>query len=173
MGRDLLLKHLGKVIGNGNTTSIWDDSWISTTENIRPFGPPREVDKDLVVADLHTRGSHDWNQVRVELIFPEVAHLILQIKPSSLNAEDVFCWRKARNGIYSVKTSYFAALDSTERPTVAPPTPDNFTWNRHVWDINTSEKTEANSLEALQRSSGPGCQLTSERFGSTGGMSSL
>ncbi|CDY56144.1 BnaC06g41330D [Brassica napus] len=55
-----------------------------------PFGPPREMKKNLVVADLLTHGSHDWNQARVELIFPEVTHLILQIKPSSLNAEDAF-----------------------------------------------------------------------------------
>ncbi|KAF3518087.1 hypothetical protein DY000_02059356 [Brassica cretica] len=96
--------------------------------------------KNLVVADLLTHGSHDWNQARVELIFPEVAHLILQIKPSSLNAEDAFCWQRARNGIYSVKTGYYAALDSTDHPTIASPAPDNFTWNRHVWDINTSEK---------------------------------
>lgn len=140
IGRDLLLKHLGKAIGNGNSTSIWSDSWISTTENIRPFGPPRERKKNLVVADLLTHGSHDWNQARVELIFPEVAHLILQIKPSSLNTEDASCWQRARNGIYSIKMGYYAALDSTDHPTVAPPTPDNFTWNRHVWDINTSEK---------------------------------
>lgn len=140
LGRDLLLKHLGKAIGNGNTTSIWYDSWISTSENVRPIGPPREAEKDLVVADLLTHGSHDWNQARVALIFPELAHLILQIKPSSLNAEDAFCWQKARTGIYSVKTGYYAALDSTEQPIVAPPAPDNFTWNQHVWSINTSEK---------------------------------
>lgn len=27
-GRDLLIQHLGKTIGNGETTSLWLDSWI-------------------------------------------------------------------------------------------------------------------------------------------------
>lgn len=92
MGRDLLLKHLGKAIGNSETTSVWYDSWISTTEDIRLYGPPIERDRDLVVADILTRGKPNWIHSRVEALCPQYAHLIYQIKPSSLNAEDVYCW---------------------------------------------------------------------------------
>lgn len=38
-GRDLLKAGLGKVIGNGLTTKVWQDSWISLSHEMRPFGP--------------------------------------------------------------------------------------------------------------------------------------
>lgn len=138
-GRDLLLKHLGKAIRNGNTTSIWGDSWISTKGDIRPYGPARKLDTDLVVADLLTRGSHEWIPARVELILPEVAHLIYQIKPSSFDTHDAFCWQKTRNDIYSVKSGYYAAVETTEHPALDHPVPDDFIWKPHVWAITTSE----------------------------------
>ena len=51
-GRDLLLKHLGKTIGNGMTTGVWTNSWISTSAQTLVYGPPKEEDRDLVVSDL-------------------------------------------------------------------------------------------------------------------------
>lgn len=38
-GRNLLREHLGRAIGNGLSTKVWKDSWISLDENIKPFGP--------------------------------------------------------------------------------------------------------------------------------------
>lgn len=39
-GIQVLKLQLGKAIGNGNTTKIWSDSWMSPTSKLLPFGPP-------------------------------------------------------------------------------------------------------------------------------------
>lgn len=39
-GRDLLLSHLGKAIGNGYTTRVWSDSWINLAD-YAPSDPPQ------------------------------------------------------------------------------------------------------------------------------------
>ena len=90
-GRDLLIRHLGKVIGNGNSTKVWSNSWLSSSEDMRILGPPREIDRDLVVADLMIRGSNEWNHTKIEATCPQVAHLIYLIRPSAHNMEDIFC----------------------------------------------------------------------------------
>lgn len=107
------------------------------------------LDRDLVVAVLLTRGEHNWIPARVELLFPDVAHLIYKIKPSSFDAKDAFCWQKSRNSIYPVKIGYYAALEASGRSAPPIPVQENFSWKGHVWSISTSEKTKDVYLEAL------------------------
>lgn len=38
-GRDLLVKHLGCAIGNGDKVNVWDDHWLSPLEQKAPMGP--------------------------------------------------------------------------------------------------------------------------------------
>ncbi|CAA7037002.1 unnamed protein product, partial [Microthlaspi erraticum] len=47
IGRDLLLQKLGKAIGNGRSTSLWNDPWLSLTTPTCPVGPTRDQDKTL------------------------------------------------------------------------------------------------------------------------------
>lgn len=51
-GRDLLQGNIGRAIGNGNTTSVWRDSWISLDNQLKSYGPIKEAVQDLTVADL-------------------------------------------------------------------------------------------------------------------------
>jgi len=55
LGRDLLLQHLGKTIGYGESTNIWSDSWIQSDANLKPYGSVLLQDKDLLVSDILTR----------------------------------------------------------------------------------------------------------------------
>ena len=55
VGRDLLLKHLVKEIGNRENTNIWSDSWIHPESNLKPTGPIALQDKDLMVAEILKR----------------------------------------------------------------------------------------------------------------------
>ena len=70
-GRDLLLKQLGKVIGNGSETKIWFDPWISTSQKLLPHGPLKEGYNDLYVSDLITRGSCTWNKEKIMSLLPD------------------------------------------------------------------------------------------------------
>ena len=139
-GRDLLVRHLGKAISNGETTKVWGDSWLSTTEHLAICGPPNETDRDLVVADLMLRGSARWNESNVESILPTVAHFIYQIFPSSLNAEDKFCWQRTKSGIYSVRSEYYSMIECTEATTNQIVTNREFNWHKNIWAVETTPK---------------------------------
>lgn len=74
-GRDLLVQNLGKVIGNGLTTKIWQDNWISPTEQLRPFRPVLEDASDLRVSDLLTTDLK-WNKKKIHELLPDFADKI-------------------------------------------------------------------------------------------------
>ncbi|KAL0771040.1 hypothetical protein Bca101_036191 [Brassica carinata] len=59
--RDLLITQLGKAVGDGNSTRVWKDRWILSNNTGTPVGPPKEMDRDLMVSDLLTRGTNEWN----------------------------------------------------------------------------------------------------------------
>lgn len=111
-GRDLLVSKLGVAIGNGEGTRIWREPWLSTTSPARTFGPPREEDQDLVVADLLCRGGNEWNVARVNQILPHLKDEILLLKPSVLGASDSYVWLGTANGEYSAKSGYYIAAIS-------------------------------------------------------------
>lgn len=110
LGRDLLVTNLGKVIGDGNSTIVWQDRWILNGSIGRPFGPPIEMDQDLMVADLLRRGSNEWNVPKVKSLFPLISKKILSISPSTLGANDAFVWTPTKDGVYSTKPGYFVAM---------------------------------------------------------------
>ncbi|XP_048591461.1 uncharacterized protein LOC125576128 [Brassica napus] len=109
-GRDLLVTNLSRAIGNGESTRVWKDPWLSTLSPVRPIGPAREEDQDLVVADLICRGSNEWNVQRVERVLPQYLNDILRIKPSILGSQDSYVWLAARSGSYSAKSGYHVAI---------------------------------------------------------------
>lgn len=103
-GRDLLITHLRKAIGNGETTSLWSDSWICPERNIKPFGPITEKEQDLMVSDILTRESREWNQEKIENLLPELSSHILALRPSVLGSHDSFIWTLQKLGNYTAKS---------------------------------------------------------------------
>ena len=51
-GRDLIAPSLGKAIGDGNSTRVWQEAWIRAETLVRPIGPAREDELDTYVSDL-------------------------------------------------------------------------------------------------------------------------
>lgn len=84
-GLELLKPHLGKAIGNGMSTKVWQDSWISLEKNVKPIGPCTEEVLDLRVSDLLT-SDLKWNRRRLEEILPLLASQIQTIRPSTKGA---------------------------------------------------------------------------------------
>ncbi|CAA7029794.1 unnamed protein product [Microthlaspi erraticum] len=96
IGRDLLVEQLGKAIGDGQTTSLWNDSWLSHTSPIRPLGPPNLHDKDAKVASL-INGT-EWNKEKIEEMLPHHLPMIMKIRPSRRGAQDDYIWLPSKSG---------------------------------------------------------------------------
>ncbi|XP_009107743.1 uncharacterized protein LOC103833410 [Brassica rapa] len=139
-GCQLLQLQLGKAIGNGNSTKVWSDSWISSTSRTIPFGPPTEASRDLFVSDLLIRGSDEWNHTMVESTHPTLVQDIYLIKPSIYMVEDTYVWLKTKTGSYSVKSGYYALREAaTDQRAIQPPH-ETFNWQKLVWKLPTSPK---------------------------------
>lgn len=132
-GRDLLLLHLGKAIGNGDTTSLWQESWIKSNENLRFQGPVLQQDIDLMVSDVLTRETREWNRARIDNLMPELTSHIMSLRPSILDAHDAYIWPLTSNGSYSAKSGYNALI--TTKPHARPlHRPDNWNWKKNLWN---------------------------------------
>ena len=132
-GRDLLLNHLGKAIGNGESTRVWADSWVSPTVDIKPLGPIQLKDQDLLVSDLLSRETKEWNKHLVENTLPHLAELILSIRPNILGTEDSFIWTQHPSGIYSAKSGYYSFILSKIQSTSDLMIRDTWNWEKNIW----------------------------------------
>lgn len=132
-GRDLLLQHLGKTIGDGETTNLWSDSWIHPETGLKPYGPILLQDRDLMVSDILSRETKEWNRLRIEKLMPELTTHILAIRPSLLGAHDAYVWPLNKSGSYTVKSGYFAssAVNSTSMTRLGL---ENWNWKKYFWN---------------------------------------
>lgn len=137
-GCQLLKIQLGKAIGNGETTKIWEDSWIFPSHRFVPFGPPSEESSNYVVKDLLVRDTAEWNRPMVDSLLPELAADIYLIRHSTLQTEDKFCWHKMKSGSYSVKSGYYAWQEESTNPQLLSPTITDFNWKKFVWQEETA-----------------------------------
>ena len=136
-GRDLLRKHLGKAIGNGETTSVWKDSWISLDEDIKPYGPVPESFIDLKVSDLLT-SDLKWNEKRLAEILPQMASRIKCIHPSERGAADIYIWQPVKSGQYTTRSGYNSAVRNDTGGAAIPN--NGFDWIKDVWTGKFSPK---------------------------------
>lgn len=139
-GRDLILLNTCKTIGNGEDTNIWEEPWLSTTTLTRPMGPPEQSTQDVKVADLLCSTTGNWNRELVSHIFPIDAPAILSIRPSRTGAPDIHCWIPTKNGEYTTRTGYYAALDDHHKPLQALPNPPTCDWMGDIWSIHLPPK---------------------------------
>lgn len=109
---------VGKAIGNGLTTKIWKDSWISLHKDVRPYGPIHEKALDLTVADLLTTDMK-WNKKRVEELLPQIATEIQLLHPGHPASEDIFVWQPSRTGTYTTKSGYYTAATVSLAPSLS------------------------------------------------------
>ena len=133
LGRDLLLTHLGKAIGDGESTSVWNDFWIEPDANLKPFGPLTLQDRDLMVSDLLTRETREWNIAKVENLLPELKSHILSLRPSILGSRDSFIWPLQRSGSSTVKTGYNAIQSSKNQRENNCEVRESNLWNKLIW----------------------------------------
>lgn len=122
------------MIGDGTSTHVWSDSWINPELNLKPIGPVFQIDQDLMVSDLLTRETKEWNVARINSLMPELTSHILTLKPSLLDSHDSFVWPLQKSGQYSVKSGYYAIHSSNSTTEVIIPTTEQIDWKRMVWN---------------------------------------
>ncbi|XP_024006562.1 uncharacterized protein LOC112083067 [Eutrema salsugineum] len=160
--------NLGKAIGNGESTNIWYDSWLSSTEPLTPTGPPTEASKDLKVSDLIEEQSKDWNTDKINELFPDLLSTIKAIKPSKTLVCDSHIWLATKSGNYSTKTGYHLSVIDKARPTTREPNSTSFCWNSLVWQGNFSPKMKTFLWKIIKGALPTGENLSKRGFQAAG-----
>ncbi|XP_013616804.1 PREDICTED: uncharacterized mitochondrial protein AtMg00310-like [Brassica oleracea var. oleracea] len=62
VGRDLLAKNLGWIVGNGDSIKVWDDAWLTLDALCRPMGPATRESTELMVKDLILEETGERNR---------------------------------------------------------------------------------------------------------------
>lgn len=134
LGRDLLIKHLGKAVGNGDSINVWSDNWIEPVSNIKPIGPVLAQDVDLIVSDLRSRETREWNKAKIDCLLPELSSQILSIRPSILGIQDTYVWPLQKSGQYTAKSGYFSMHTQGDTSMSSPVLgPDTWNWKKNIW----------------------------------------
>lgn len=94
----MLRKSIGRLIGNGYGTLVWDPSWCGEKSLRERIGAVDERDINMKVVDL-------WDFTRLHTDLPEdIRKEIKQLPIAWLTTEDDrFFWRWSRDGKFSIK----------------------------------------------------------------------
>lgn len=124
------------------STKIWQDSWISLSSNLKPYGPLTEDMTDLRVSDLLT-SDLKWNSRIIEELLPDLSAKIQCMRLCQQGVEDAFIGQPLKSGIYSVKSGIYSVKSGYQSAmTVSHPphSSSSLDWYKDVWSTHTSEK---------------------------------
>lgn len=113
---------------------VWNDNWISCSQQLCPMGPPREEDCDMVVSDLMFPASTVWNLEKIKQCLPQHEDLIKRIVPSDCGMADSLAWLPDKTGCYTTKTGYTLEKINVEGNR------SNFKWQKCVWNVKCATK---------------------------------
>ena len=146
--RNLLKKNLGKAIGNGLSTRVWRDLWISLDVRNIPYGPIEEEALDLRVFDLLT-DDLKWNKQRIERFLPDFADQIQCLQPSLRGVEDRYVWQPLPSGNYTTRSGYHSVANNNQERQRDLPVQE-FDWIRDVWKTACSPKMKVFIWSVIQ-----------------------
>lgn len=99
-------------IGNGEKVKIWGDKWLPTLSTFRVSSPRLFLDPDSRVGELITAEETSWNSEAISAPFmPHEAEVIRSIPLSIRLPEDKLIWAPSFNGLFSVRSAYYGALE--------------------------------------------------------------
>ena len=116
--QDLIKQGIRVVIGNGASTNIWKDPWISSkpakgvlSTRMLPQGLHHSALNLSFVKDLIVDQGREWNLELLRSLFPEeVVSSISQIRLGACNTKDCFACDYSLDGQYSVKSGYWVQM---------------------------------------------------------------
>jgi len=159
LGRDLIKSQLGRSIGSGADTLIWNAPWISLSASVTPMGPPTHETQFMTVKDLICPISKTWNREKITTYLPHYQSEIFQLRPSRFGARGKFIWIPTKSGEYSTRTGYYAAEALQRLHRDAPPQPVTFNWNSEIWKKKCSPKIKFLLWKALKNALPLGANL--------------
>lgn len=113
-GTEILKQGIVKRIGNGQTTSIWNQNWIPRDYMLRALHPrsqnPPEMVSQLIIQEER---CWDCHKLREHMQEPDV-RIILNIPLSAINFADAWAWHYERTGQFTVRSAY-RLLSETRR----------------------------------------------------------
>ncbi|XP_074313641.1 uncharacterized protein LOC141648829 [Silene latifolia] len=105
--KQVLESGMRRRVGDGLSTRIWKDPWIPSTQTKRVISPRGNNDEEMLVVELLNADGRSWNSQKVRSLFlPFEQERVMNIKWSSVNSCDIWCWDAEKHGIYSVPTAY-------------------------------------------------------------------
>jgi len=147
-GRELLMKNLGWIVGDGQSINVWDDPWLSLSKQERPMGPPTEASATLSVLDLLLPGTSEWDVDRIRLVLPEYETKIRSITLSIMGTPEKLVWLGTKDGIYTAKSGYYAVSVELEN---GNPQDADFDWKKNVWNLDCAPKVKHFAWKLLKR----------------------
>lgn len=98
-------------VGNDKNIKIWDDKWLLTPSSFAVQSPPKILNAATMVNELMDADGKGWNYKLIsEIFWEEECVVISNIPLGKLIQEDKLIWNLTKNGIFFVKSAYFASL---------------------------------------------------------------
>lgn len=95
-----------------STISIWWDLWLKRGGSTHIFSSMFSCIEDWTVSYLFNPTNRFWNTNFVRSIFnDQEAKRVLDIALITAHGDDEFVCDRSRNGIYSVKSTYYGAMN--------------------------------------------------------------
>uniref|UniRef100_A0A803P400 Reverse transcriptase domain-containing protein n=1 Tax=Cannabis sativa TaxID=3483 RepID=A0A803P400_CANSA len=140
-GKELLKMGIRKSIGDGTTTSIFNERWIPDYGQISYLA--HLSDGISKVSDLITP-SHQWDVPYIDSIFPpDISQAIQSITLIPIPYPDTFYWPFTPHGNYTVNSGYHLAHNLNHKHDPSPShTTDTQTWWKTLWTQPIPSKTK-------------------------------
>ena len=97
-------------VGDGSSIRVLHDKWIPNHPTNQILHPPLGAEEDWKVCELVDWETHGWDRGVIGRKFHrEDADAICHIPLSRRSIPDLLVWLPNKNGVYSVKSSYYIA----------------------------------------------------------------
>ncbi|KAL9859811.1 putative RNA-directed DNA polymerase [Arabidopsis thaliana] len=136
--REVVLKGLSWVLGDGRSVKFWTDSWLHGQRLFEPGLGMRPDNPDtLMVHELwHFRRGWDFQRITPYISDQRRLELMAMVLDDMTGAQDRISWRETQNGEFSVRTAYeMLTRDEAPRPNMEK-------FYTRIWRVRVPERVK-------------------------------
>ena len=130
-------------IGNGEQVHVWGDKCLPSPTTFQVSLPRLFLHADTRVCELINKEEATWKNVVLDALFmPHEAEVIKSIPLSSRLPSDRQIWALNSNGMFSVRSAYYGALQLYRPDNIGMCLDDNLNWQfwKHLWKLSVPHK---------------------------------